>query len=78
MKDKIANYIISEVSKEPINQVKGDDDLLSTGLIDSLGMMKLIAFIESEAQIKVPPEDMTVENFMTIDQMMKYITDHTF
>lgn len=53
--------------------VSPDADLLSSGLVDSIGMMQLIGFIEEEFDIKVPPEDMVIENFLTIDAISSYI-----
>lgn len=77
MKDKITNYIIHHITKQKIDTIHADDDLLADGLIDSLGMMKLVAFVEKEAQIKIPPEDMTLENFMTIDHILEYLANRT-
>jgi len=42
-----------------------DDDLLTSGLVDSLGMMSLVAFIEEQFGVAVPPEDVTLETFST-------------
>jgi acyl carrier protein len=49
------------------------NDLLSEGIIDSLGMMKLIRFIEDKFDLKVRPEDMTIENFTSIETISNYI-----
>ncbi|MBC6998006.1 acyl carrier protein [Cytophaga sp. FL35] len=77
MKDKISNYIIHHIAKQKIEAIHADDDLLADGLIDSLGMMKLVAYVEKEAQIKIPPEDLTLENFMTIDHILEYLANHS-
>jgi acyl carrier protein len=50
-----------------------EDDLLGSGLVDSMGMMSLIAFIENRFELKVPPQDMTIENFMTIEAIGNYL-----
>lgn len=54
-------------------EIDAEDDLLGSGLVDSMGMMTLIAFIENKFELKVPPEDMTIENFMTIDAISNYL-----
>lgn len=53
--------------------LQSDDDLLGSGLIDSMGIMNLIAFIEEQFEIPVPPEDMTIENFMSIEVITDYL-----
>ncbi|RMF31666.1 MAG: acyl carrier protein [Bacteroidetes bacterium] len=50
-----------------------DEDLLGSGLVDSIGMMQLIAHLESEYGLKVPPEDLTIENFMTPEAISRYL-----
>ena len=73
MKDKIVSYIKYKLASEPIEEIEVDEDLLGSGLVDSIGMVQLILFIETEAAIKVLPEEMTIENFMTINHMLRFI-----
>ncbi len=74
MNHKIVNYIETElvVSDESL-EITPDDDLLGSGLVDSLGMMKLISFIEKEFELKIPAEDMVIENFMTVSCISTYL-----
>ncbi len=50
-----------------------EDDLLGSGLVDSMSMMKLITFIEDKFELLIPPQDMTIENFMTIGHIQEYL-----
>ena len=50
-----------------------EDDLLGSGLVDSMGMMKLIGHIETEYSLTIPPQDMTIENFMTVEAISTYL-----
>lgn len=70
-KDLIA-YLQSEVLQED-EELMAEDDLLGSGLVDSMGMMKFIAHIEEEYDITVPPQDLVIENFMTIAAIENYI-----
>jgi len=49
------------------------DELLLSGLIDSLAIMRLVAFVEVEFNIKVPPEDVTITNMTNIDAIATYV-----
>ena len=53
--------------------VATDENLLLSGLLDSLGVMSLVAYIEDNFEIAVPFEDVIIENFMTIEAMAQYI-----
>ncbi len=50
-----------------------DDNLLTTGLVDSLGMLRLVAFIEERFATRVPPQDITIENFRSVNQIAAYL-----
>jgi acyl carrier protein len=74
MDKKIINYIIEELHGGRTDlEISLSDDLLGGGLIESMGMMKLIQYIEEEFDFKVAPEDMLIENFMTVGDMVNYI-----
>lgn len=55
-------------------KVEATDDLMGSGLIDSIGMMRFIRFIEDHFGINVPPEDLVIENFMTVEDIDNYLT----
>lgn len=55
--------------------VTADDMLLADGLVDSLGMMRLVGYIGDTLGVVVPPEDVVIENFSTVAHMVKYLRD---
>jgi acyl carrier protein len=74
MQEKIIKYIEEELASEEIDGgLEVTEDLLGSGILDSLGMMKLIAFLEEEFACKVLPEEMVIENFMTVAHMNDYL-----
>lgn len=74
MTEVIINYILQELHDgESDLEILPEDDLLGSGIVESMGMMRLIQFIEEKYDFKVPPQDMTIENFMTVEAMVNYI-----
>ena len=65
MKEKITAFIEKHLLESAI-EIGPEDDLLNTGLLDSIGVIKLIAYIEEEFGIAVPPEEMVIENFISV------------
>ena len=51
-----------------------DQDLLVSGLIDSIGVMRLVGFIESSQGTKIPPQDVTLENFSNVKAIISYLS----
>ncbi|MBT8184007.1 MAG: acyl carrier protein [Eudoraea sp.] len=74
MKSKIIEYLKAEISNEPLDDIDVNEDLLGSGIVDSLGMMRLVVFLEKEFQKKIGPEDMTVENFKTVQSITDYLS----
>ena len=75
MNEILIKYIQEQLlNNEMEEELEAQDDLLGDGILDSLGMMKLILFIETEFEIKVPPQDMVIENFMTVQHISDYLT----
>ncbi len=76
MEDKIQAYINDEILADQGGvEVAVDDELLAEGLIDSLGVMRLIAYIDDAFGITVPPQDVTIENFRSVAVIARYLAD---
>lgn len=74
MKDTIRRYIAEQLLNRSNGATVGDDeDLLGSGLVDSLGMMSLVLFIEDTFDVAVPPEDVVIENFLSIRTIEAYV-----
>lgn len=71
MKAAIKTYVIGELLSG--KDVDDGDDLLLTGLVDSLGVMRLINHLEQQYSIDIPPEDVTIENFTNIEAISSYL-----
>lgn len=50
-----------------------DEDLLEQGIVDSLGLMKLIVYMEETFRIKISDEDIIPENFKSLNSMANLI-----
>lgn len=74
MEQAIIKHIKEELVSENIDELAATDNLLDSGVLDSMTMMRLITFIEDLYNIKVEPEEMIIENFMTVKDIGNYIT----
>ncbi|GAA4882274.1 hypothetical protein GCM10023311_00430 [Flaviramulus aquimarinus] len=73
----LLEFIKNEIIEDNQLELGFQDDLFSTGLVDSMGMMRIISFVEKKLKTEVPFEDMTVDNFMTIEAISKYVSNKT-
>lgn len=61
-----------ELSLDPSIPIEEDTDLLVTGLVDSLGVIQVVSWIEDELGVEVDPIDVTLENFQTAGRMIRF------
>jgi acyl carrier protein len=54
-----------------------NDSLLGSGIIDSMGVMEVILFLETEFGVEVGDEDVTEENLGTIRAISRYVVART-
>lgn len=70
---------ILELARELGNdatKLSDDEDIPSTGFLDSAAIMGLILWIEAEYNLAIPQEDLTLENLGTIAAIEAYVKSH--
>ena len=55
------------------SKLKDDDSLLEQGIIDSTGVLELVAFLESECGIKVADDELLPENLDSVNQIAAFV-----
>ncbi|MDA0194645.1 MAG: acyl carrier protein [Bacteroidetes bacterium] len=72
MKQQIIDYISKELLDGQIT-VTESEDLYTSGIVDSIGLMRIVSFLEQNFEVKVEPQDLTIENFQSVDSMVNYL-----
>lgn len=55
-------------------EVLPETDLLLTGLVDSIGVIRIVGWMEDHLEIEIDPVDVVLENFQTVSRMIAYVT----
>lgn len=58
-------------------ELKNDLSLVEAGVLDSLAIFTLIAYLEERFGVKVESEDVVIENFDTIDALRELVLQRT-
>ena len=75
---KLKKYLLTELAADLGKEsLTADEDLLEQGVIDSMGIMNLIAFMEESFGIVVEDQEIVPENFQTITSMEQFIAQKT-
>jgi acyl carrier protein len=70
---KLARFIAEKIMKQPKRELKPDQKLISSGLIDSFSLVDVGLFIEDEFGVRIDDVDLTVELMDTLELMEKAI-----
>ena len=71
---RLAQFVSAELL-DGSQTVEPADRLLAEGLVDSLGMMRLVGFIGDTYRVEVPPQDIVLANFSTIERIATYLRE---
>jgi acyl carrier protein len=73
-KETIRDFIVNEMLHGSLSTPLGDDDqLVESGIIDSLGVMTLLSFLDEKFSIQVSGDDLVPENFASISAIAALI-----
>ena len=72
VESRIMEFIRRELLSPEVT-INLDDDLLSGDLFDSLGVLRLAAFVAEEFQFNLQPADFVIENFQTVAVLTQYV-----
>lgn len=70
----VERFIVEEIAVGRVNEsIAPDEDLLASDILDSLGIMELVTFLEEKERIRVADEDLTPENFQTVESIVAFV-----
>lgn len=72
-KTLIKDYLKKEVLRNRDANIEENSDLVSEGILDSLGILQIVAYIESSLNIQIPDEDVVYENFHSLGSIVAYL-----
>lgn len=72
--DKVRQFVTENFLYTRPDFVLGEEDsLLGTGIIDSMGIMELVVFLEEQFGIEVGDTEITEENLGTLSSIVGYV-----
>lgn len=69
----LTDFIQREFIKGRQGILDSSEDLLSSGVLDSLAILQLVSFIEKQFQRDIPVDDIVYENFYSVDAIVGYL-----
>jgi acyl carrier protein len=69
----MVQFIKNKIQEIAFTQVNINDLLWTDKILDSITIVELIVEIEAEYSIEIPMNEVVIENFETVDLIVKYI-----
>ena len=73
-KQKLRRFILDDyLFTDDETALRNDMSFLDEGILDSMGILEIIMFLEDEFQVHVANDEMIPENLDTIDNLIAFI-----
>jgi acyl carrier protein len=72
--EQIVGFISREILKDPGRQIKEDEPLISSGLIDSFGLVDLALYVEDTFGVRIEDVELTSSVFDTTQELVALIS----
>jgi len=70
LNQELLRFVRSEVAAGgDAATIDENTQLIDSGVIDSMALMRLIAFVEERANVRIPDEEVLPENFQSISDI---------
>lgn len=69
VKSKLAQYLTSDILKQPRRIIQPEEALLSSGLIDSFHLVDLALFVEDNFGVHIDDSELNASTFDSLDQL---------
>jgi len=74
IKDQIREFIQENLaSVKGITSFRDDESLMENGVIDSLGIFRLVTFLEESFGVRIGDEEINPENLKTVDTIEQLV-----
>jgi len=74
IEDPLKKYIVNRFMHKEDSGLLGDNEpLFVKGIIDSMGIIELVSFIEAQFNLKVQNDELVPENFKTVNSIKDFV-----
>ena len=74
IKGQIRNFVLNDLAhRKGVHEFNDDDLLVCKGVIDSLGIIRLVGFLEDRFRISIPDGDITENHFASLNTLERFV-----
>jgi acyl carrier protein len=70
----VKQFIVDEfIPDVPIDELEADYDLIANGVIDSLGLLRVISWLETQYSLPIDEIDIAEQDFVSVTAIVAFI-----
>lgn len=73
IEDRVRDFVLKQFPLARKNGLKSGERWLESGLIDSLGILDLVHFLEEELKVQVTDEELLPDNFQSLQAVADFV-----
>jgi acyl carrier protein len=77
VEEQVRQFIVKNFYLPEEMELKGDTSLLDNGIVDSTGVLEVIAFLEEQFGVQVADEEMHPDNLDSISKIAAFVARKT-
>ena len=74
IQEELIHFLCQQFYVE-VEDIHVDESLVDSGIIDSIGLIEIAAYIQKRYEYKVKNEEMNKENFGSVNKITKFIAN---
>jgi acyl carrier protein len=71
--ERLKIYLQEEILKQPGREIKADEPLISSGLVDSFSLVDVALYVEDTFGVQIDDTELNAETFDTINELAELI-----
>jgi acyl carrier protein len=73
IRDELRQFIMKNFVFDKRRVLKDEESLLESGVVDSTGILELVAYLEEHFAVKVEDIEFRAENFYSVDRITTFV-----
>lgn len=71
--ERIRHFVLEKFPLARKRGLKDGDGLLESGIVDSMGVLEIVSFVEQEFGFQISDEELVPDNFKTIAHLSAFV-----
>jgi acyl carrier protein len=73
IRDKVREFVLDAAERKGLNTVTDEESLTENGVVDSLGIFRLVSFLEDNFGVRIGDEEIVSENFRSVIAIESFV-----